>query len=120
MCDWGDKTLVLVKIPADLLFTDKEKWRRRGIDSCIAPLVSALQRAKIDMRGSCCAHGKGAGYIALQDGRYLVILQPIEALAYEQDRLILIGPHPFIMPHMWGLLVALLRNIFRHFKRRQY
>jgi len=43
------------------------------IDACIASLVRALQEAGINMRGSCCGHGKKDGWIELQDGRILVI-----------------------------------------------
>lgn len=73
MCDPGNFTPVNVKIPADLSSTGKEKWRKMGIDSCIAPIVKALQNGRIDMRGSCCGHGKADGDIHLQDGRVLII-----------------------------------------------
>lgn len=74
MCKWGTTTLVRVKIPADLSCDGKEKWKDCGIDSCIAPIVAALQAAGIDMRGSCCGHGKREGEIELEDGRGLLIL----------------------------------------------
>lgn len=73
MCGWGTSTVVRVRIPADLSCTGKARWKRVGIDSCIAPIVKALQRAGIDMRGSCCGHGKCDGSIQLQDGRELVV-----------------------------------------------
>lgn len=69
-----DLVLVRVKIPADLAFTGKSKWKKVKIDACVAPLVAALQHAGIDMRGSCCGHGHSAGEIYLQDGRLLLIL----------------------------------------------
>lgn len=69
-----DLTQVRVKIPADLSSTGKIKWRRAKIDTCVAPLVDALQQSGIDMRGSCCGHGHSAGEIHLQDGRLLLIL----------------------------------------------
>lgn len=65
--------LVRVKIPADLSCTGKTKWKKAGIDACIAPIVKALQKAGIDMRGSCCGHGKQQGNIHLQDNRILLI-----------------------------------------------
>ena len=71
MCKWGDTVSVRVKIAADLSHTGEARWRDMGIDRCIAGLVRALQEAGIDMRGSCCGHGKGPGEIALQDGRTL-------------------------------------------------
>ncbi len=73
MCEWGTRKIVRVKIPADLSHSGKEYWKEAGIDSCIAPLVGALQSAGIDMRASCCGHGKGPGSIVLQDGRRLVV-----------------------------------------------
>jgi len=66
---------VRVKIPADLSHTNKVLWKVAGIDYCIAPIVEALQKAGIDMRGSCCGHGENDGNILLQDGRVLIIKQ---------------------------------------------
>ncbi len=66
---------VRVKIPADLSHTNKVLWKVVGIDYCIAPIVEALQKAGIDMRGSCCGHGENDGNILLQDGRVLIIKQ---------------------------------------------
>ncbi len=74
MCEWGKSIIVNVKIPADLSCDGKEKWKEVGIDSCIAPIVKALQKGMIDMRGSCCGHGKCDGYIELADGSGLLIL----------------------------------------------
>jgi len=73
MCEFGKQTNVLVKIPADLSCNGKEKWKVVGIDSCIAEIVHALQKAGINMRGSCCGHGKIPGDIHLQDGRILIV-----------------------------------------------
>ncbi len=73
MCEYGDTIPVKVRVPADLSCTGKRRWKRFQIDRCIAPIVKALQKGGIDMRHSCCAHGKGPGDIRLQDGRTLVI-----------------------------------------------
>lgn len=64
---------IRVKIPADLSHTGKEFWKYAQIDHCIAPIVEALQKAGIDLRGSCCGHGESKGTILLQDRRVLVI-----------------------------------------------
>ena len=64
---------VRVKIAADLSHTGKESWKDTKIDSCISDIVSALQSGGIDMRASCCGHGKTSGSILLQDGRKLII-----------------------------------------------
>ena len=84
MCKWGTTEKVLVKIPADLSNTGKEKWQEEGIDKCIAPLVRALQEGGIDMRGSCCGHGGMLGDIHLQDNRVLLIAN--EACFYRGSR----------------------------------
>ena len=73
MCDRSETTFVRVKIMADLSFTGKEGWKDVKIDKCIANIVSALQKGGIDMRSSCCGHGRTDGCIVLQDGRKLMI-----------------------------------------------
>ena len=65
--------LVRVKIPTDLSHTGRSHWKYCKIDKCIALIVKALQEGRIDMRGSCCGHGKMDGDIHLQDGRILII-----------------------------------------------
>lgn len=52
--------------------------RTRGIDSCIAPIVAALNAGGIPTIGSCCGHGKSDGDILLADGRMLVIKTRVE------------------------------------------
>jgi len=74
MCRWGTHKLVRVKIPADLACSGMSYWKEMQIDKCIAPVVKALQEGGIDMRGSCCGHGKRDGEIELQDGRKLAVL----------------------------------------------
>lgn len=73
MCEWGDNEIVRVKIPADLSHSGKTYWKDVGIDRCIAPIVRALQGGGVDMRASCCGHGKYQGTIVLADGRVLRI-----------------------------------------------
>lgn len=76
MCEWGTHVDVHVKVAVQLSATGAEHWRLFGIDSCIAPLVRALQDGGIDMLGSCCGHGKAPGRIDLADGRVLLIVSP--------------------------------------------
>lgn len=78
MCKHGDTVPVVVTIPSDLSHTGKMYKRKMLIDRCIAPLVGALERGGILMRGSCCGHGKAEGYISLGDGRYLLIFETRE------------------------------------------
>lgn len=82
MCRHGTHELVRVRIPADLAGGGRAKWKRMKIDACIAPLVRALQEAGVNMRGSCCGHGRGRGDIHLQDGRMLLILDKKAAMRY--------------------------------------
>ena len=70
---------VEVKISADLSHTGKSFWKEAKIDTCVSDLVSALQLASIDMRASCCGHGKTHGEILLQDGRKLIITNCLRA-----------------------------------------
>jgi len=64
---------VMVRIPGDLSYLGRSYMGEKKIDSCIASIVKALQEGGIDMRASCCGHGKGNGKILLQDGRKLTI-----------------------------------------------
>lgn len=66
MCEWGTTKKILVK-------TEKETWKKEGIDKCIAPIVEALQKGGIYIKVSCCGHGRPLGDIYLQDGRILLI-----------------------------------------------
>lgn len=73
MCGDRNSVKVKVKIPADLSHTGEVLWIDMPMDRCIAPIVSALQKGGIDMRGSCCGHGRPEGEINLQDGRKIII-----------------------------------------------
>ncbi len=74
MCKWGDDVLLRVKMSAKKSYTGKERWAYRGIDKCIAPIIKTLNEADIFTDECCCGHGKLEGYIALHDGRVMVIL----------------------------------------------
>lgn len=81
MCQWGNETLCLVPMPAELSHTGEFRWAIKGVDACIAPIVDALNAAGIYTANSCCGHGKSPGRIALHDGRELVIVQREESEA---------------------------------------
>ena len=74
MCKHGTTENVFVSVPADLSASGIVTWKFAKIDECIAGLVDVLQQGGIEMRGSCCGHGKSYGNIQLQDGRALLIL----------------------------------------------
>lgn len=69
MCIWGTETILEVG------------GKRVAVDSCIAPLVEALNRAGVPTKASCCGHGRQPGNIALADGRELLLVS-----CYEQAR----------------------------------
>lgn len=73
MCNFGDDVVLLVPIPIELSHTHEFRWDWKGIDSCIAPIVEALNDAGIYTSQSCCGHGKEDGTIFLHDGRILSI-----------------------------------------------
>jgi hypothetical protein len=64
--------IVRVRIPADLSCTTKARWKKVAIDDCIADIVEALQKAGINMRGSCCGHGRYPGWIHLENEMVLL------------------------------------------------
>lgn len=72
MCKWGTHTNV--HCPAGFNGSNKSRTTV-PVDSCIAPLVDALNRAGIHTLDSCCGHGKGPGSIRLMDGRELIVHQ---------------------------------------------
>lgn len=84
MCEWGDTVHKFVLVPAeDHHSQDGEPhWEYKPIDSCIAEIVDALNKAGIYTSGSCCAHGKGVGFISLHDGRQLFVATGVDAGVY--------------------------------------
>jgi hypothetical protein len=74
MCKWGTTTLVHIPTAS----YRGEVGRERGVDSCIAPIVKALNDAGIGTVASCCGHGRPPGTIALVDGRELLIAPDYE------------------------------------------
>ena len=66
MCEWGNTILMAVN------------GRQRDMDSCIVPLVKALNDAGLTTIASCCGHNKRPGNIALADGRELIICKDYE------------------------------------------
>lgn len=84
MCKWGTDTLLLVPMPANLSHTGEFRWAVKGVDSCIAPIVQALNDAGIYTSGCCCGHGKAPGNIHLHDGRIIEISSPDTPDPYEE------------------------------------
>lgn len=73
MCSYGTHTEVLCWQPPHLTWDGIERLTPTKVDSCIAPIVAALNLAGIRTTQSCCGHGKGPGRIDLWDGRVLIV-----------------------------------------------
>jgi len=49
-----------------------------AVDSCIASIIWALNRANMETVASCCGHGKQPGSIILRDGREILLMATSE------------------------------------------
>ena len=67
MCNWGETAVINL---GDKVI---------DVDSCIAPLVKALNDAGLCTVASCCGHGKQPGTVALVDGREIRIMPDYES-----------------------------------------
>ena len=76
MCEYGNVVILRVPIPEYLSYNKEFRWEYKDVDSCIAPIVDALNKAGIYTSGGCCGHGKEDGSILLHDGRILIIKTP--------------------------------------------
>ena len=85
MCSHGTYTEVLCWQPPHLTHDGIERLGPIKVDSCIAPIVAALNLAGVRTTQSCCGHGK-PGRIDLADGRVLIVhsdatTAPLERMA---------------------------------------
>lgn len=88
MCKWGTETMLNVTIPAHLSHTGEAREDIKGIDSCIAGIVKALNDGGVTTISSCCGHGRSNGLIMLAGGRELVIrlVEGTRVLHHERKR----------------------------------
>jgi len=82
MCEWGDTVPLMVPIPASCSHTGEFRWALKPIDRCIAPLVSALNKAGLYTRGACCGHGKLPPSVILDDDTFVVLMDRKTALEF--------------------------------------
>ena len=68
MCMHGQERICHVLIHPDDSFTGSYRWAYKGIDSCLADRVNALNAQGKYTRTCCCGHGKYKGSIILHDG----------------------------------------------------
>jgi len=79
MCEWGNTVKVWLCRPQRGSYI-------ASVDSCLAPLVQALNNAGIETIASCCGHGHLTGSIILRDNRVLEIHDFFNVWIEEQNR----------------------------------
>lgn len=87
MCKHG----TLKKVETRKSINGKILVETRSVDSCIAPLIQALNAVGIETVASCCGHGNRPGSIVLWDGRELTITTFEEARKLDH-----------LFPDIWG------------------
>ena len=73
MCGRDETVRMTITIPASISRTGKTRQKLVDIDSCIAPIVKALNDGGVVTVASCCGHGHRRGNIVLADGRWIDI-----------------------------------------------
>jgi len=86
MCKWGTDTEVT------LCVARMNGMKTTKVDSCIAPIVQALNDAGIKTIASCCGHNKRPGNIVLDDERKLFIIPDYKSARRLDKKL----------PDIWG------------------
>ena len=71
MCKWGTDEYVTLCKPTLI-----QGRTRIKVDACIAPLVQMLNDYGVEMKASCCGHGKARGRIDLADGQIIWLKEP--------------------------------------------
>ena len=72
MCKWHGGTFE-GQLPVKLSWPRGDGVDTVYVDPCIQHLVQALNDAGMQTLSSCCGHGTKPGWIALEDGRQLLI-----------------------------------------------
>lgn len=73
MCEQGTTEIIRLHHPTPRGFTTA------GVDACIAPLIQALNDGGFQTIASCCGHGIRPAFIALEDGRELILMPDYES-----------------------------------------
>lgn len=92
MCQHGDRTMTEVHVHWSIAHEETEVYKPMPIDTCIAPLVKALDDLGIRMLGSCCGHGEMYGQISLVAGGVIIIEQ------HETHVSLRVDPAPWVVP----------------------
>lgn len=83
MCEHGTETPIEVTIPAHLSHTGEARQKVVGVDSCIAPVVRALNAAGVVTISSCCGHGHLPATIAVEGDLWWVRVTREQREAFE-------------------------------------
>jgi len=74
MCEWGNVETMEIVASSEYAADGEVHKKTIDVDSCIAPIVRALNEAGIKTIASCCGHGERVGIITLERGRNLLVL----------------------------------------------
>lgn len=72
MCKWHGGTFE-GNVPVTLAHPKSNGQQVAYVDPCIQTLVQALNDAGLQTLNSCCGHGIRPGWIALEDGRAILV-----------------------------------------------
>ena len=72
MCRWHGGTYE-GNVPVRLAHPRKDGIQTASVDPCIQSIVQSLNDAGLQTLNSCCGHGIRPGWVALEDGRHILI-----------------------------------------------
>ena len=72
MCKWHGGTYE-GNVPVTLAHPRSDGIQTVSVDPCIQSIVQSLNDTGLQTLNSCCGHGVRPGWIALEDGRHILI-----------------------------------------------
>lgn len=78
MCKHGTDIEISVPVERDPRGKNGFKWKVKGVDACMAQLVSMLNRDGFYTKGCCCGHGKYPGSILFWDHKELKLTSKLK------------------------------------------
>ncbi len=79
MCKWHGGTYE-GNLPVKLAHPKQNGQQIAHVDACIQSMVQALNDAGLQTLNCCCGHGQRPGWIALEDGRHILIAADHETM----------------------------------------
>lgn len=79
MCKWHGGSYI-GNVAVELAHPRKDGQQIVHVDPCIQKLVQALNDGSFQTLNSCCGHDQRPGWIALEDGRHILIAKDHEEM----------------------------------------